>query len=292
VLPKKIWLTAAVVGVLACVALLPRKPSSYEGFWQAHDRERAWKNTFGKMSDVLSGRIRDEYEPPSDGIYLYLNEVLVVRQFQALMPPLGVTASKEMSATGRDIKFESGASKIGSVSASASALQEAELTKEAPPISPPFAAQQLIGRIKKLDDTVKLGPATGLFSSDVGRLTNELSRLGVQLTQEQLQKLEQADRENYRKEVLKADRAKAIMYWGPISVAQTDKGIVLTFDCKGPVTVMATGLLKSEGLGDHLSLAIQTPDVRLGAVTLYGVIETREQDGDTAKIVLTPYAIW
>ena len=168
------------------------------------------------------------------------------------------------------------------------------MTKEAPQVSAPFAAQQLIARLGKSEDVVKIGPATGLLTAQANHLTNQLEKLGVQLTMGQLQKLEAGERENYKKEILKADRAKVLLYWGSVEVARLPDRIVLKFEADGPVKIVGTGMLKNDGLGDHLSLGLRSTkqSVHLSIVSIYGVIENREQDAETVRIVITPYAIW
>ena len=292
-LPRWSWLIAVIVCVTVCLSLWPRTPQTYDLFWQSLEMERWSREVAARLKGAISQPQRGPYEPPENGIYLYLNEGLVTRQFKALMPPLGLTSAKEMSASAKDIAFQAGESKIGSLSAKTSTSRETELTKEAPPVSAPYAAQQLIGRLAKSDDTVVIGLLTGVSANTLS-LTNQLKTFGVELTVDQLKQLEKADREHYNKEVLKADRAKVLFYSGAVDLARTQEGLVISFESQGPTRLVARGLLKREGLGDHLSLAIQSSaqPVHLVLVSLYGVIETREESADALQLVITPYAIW
>lgn len=294
ILPKRIWLGSVALCALVCLSLLPRTPMKYDSFWLAMENERFTKDLLSRMKAQSLGLPRSEFAPPEDGIYLYLNEDLIVRQFRALMPPFGVTAEKEKTSLNRDVKLQAGGGKVGAISAGTSSSKETEVTKESSPVSAPFAAQQLISRLSGSDDTVKIGPTTGLLSDAVTGLTNKLKKLGVELTSEQLRTLENNDRENYKKEILKVDRMKVLMYSGSVYISRGPKGVLLKFEAEGPVKLVGTGLLKQEGLGDHLGLALQgdNPSVNLISVSMYGVVETRSESSNTVQVVITPYAAW
>jgi hypothetical protein len=284
---------AVLICAATCFALLPRKPQGYDSLWNALEFERQAQNLIAIWTSASAKENTSEYDPPRDGVYLYLNDKLVVRQFEALMPSLRVTGSKERSSIGGDVSVRTGA-KAGGLEVRSSSSRETEILKEAPRISAPYAAQQLIPRLKESDDTVKVGAVTSQSSAQAVRLIDQLKRGGVHLTDEQIAKLEAADRERYLREVLKADRVKVLMYWGPIELRKAGEDVVVGFTENGPIRVSGQGRLNADGLGDHLNLGlrINAPIVRLGAAALYGLIETRSLASNSVDLVFTPYAIW
>jgi len=293
-LPKKVWLNSAIACVVVCLALIPRHPQNFDSFWEAIEFERSTKKLISNFGKAFSEPRRGEFEPPTDGVYLYLNEDLLLRQFRALMLPLSVTTATEKSSSGKDIKLEAGPAKTLAVTAGASRGKETELTKQAPVVSAPYAAQQLIDRLAKSEETIKISPGTGLFFGKKARLSNELAELGVKLLPDQVDALTNGERESYRKEVLKAERSKVLLYWGAVAIEREDTNTFVSFKTEGPIAVSGRGLLRNDGLGDHLSLAAHSTkeNIRLSAVWLYGVIETRKGGPSSVQLIFTPYAIW
>lgn len=291
ILPRWAFFATLAGCFVAMLLLLPREPQNYDEFWLGREFLRGTFKALDEASRNFAGEergVQAEFEPPSSGVFLYLNDDLILRQYQALMAPLILKEKREKSSKERGIRAEAGA-----VSASGSSAKETETIKEAPPVSAPFAAQRLITQFGKSVDAVKINAFTAATSRKATSLTNDLMTFGVELTVDQLRQLDEGERKHYMKQMLKVDRARIIFFRGSVVISRGKAETSFTIRAFGPMEFFGTGVLKPSAFGDHLSLGVQStkPEITMGT-SLYGVIETSTTTSNLVEATITPYAMW
>ncbi len=289
---RKLFSYSLLLLLLTVGGVYFRHPTKKSDFWDDQELSRLnekLKDSFRWLADRLP---RDPCAAPESGVYLYLNDKAIMRQYDALSPLFSVRSTKDTYATNTATSIGAKAG-VADLSASSDNSHAKEVLSESRPVSAPFAASQLINNSIKSTNTIRLDP--NVFSPQTRFIVELLNSHGVTLSKEQNQKLEESDRKRTERELLKTEHDKVFLYDGPVKIVRTEKDVTLEFDIAGLVLLKCKGILKLEYLNDHLGLAVEyaKPESSLSSVRLYGVIDSRTNTAN-ARIdtAFTPYAIW
>ncbi|HEV7925055.1 MAG TPA: hypothetical protein VGR14_06860 [Verrucomicrobiae bacterium] len=264
-----------------------RHPVEMSAFWSAKDQQRLWAHVQDQLKILAEGKLPDQFAPPESGVYLYLNDDCILRQYEALSPPLTVREIKDKTSHSKDLEIDAkvATGRMG-------VAGETEVISAAPQVSAPYAAGQLINAMHKSENVVRLNTA-GLSQSNY--IVTIASQNGVTLTEDQRQKLSEADHQRYEKDILKGDKPSLFFYEGPVKIVRGTNTTELVFDIAGVMPLHCKGLLKSEFLHQHLALAVAYahPESEIASIKVYGFIEERRHaQPDRLEVDITPYAIW
>jgi hypothetical protein len=248
----------------------------------------------GDLTKAFTGlKTESEFAPPNSGVYIYLDEKLLVRQFQALQQTLEIKSTSE-SVLGETNVSASVSLPVnsGGIGLSEKTAAEKSVVKSAPEISASFAATELIKRFDGLTNTLKWGVinAFGTGSSDI--FVAVLEKRGLKFTGEQLEQLHIADKKNYENDLKAVTSRQIVFYDGVATIKKDGAKFWLEINRDGPVKMTARGILHKESMQDSMIIARET-EGQLGLIKMMLFLDTveRNQAGDFT-FRFTPYVIW
>ena len=239
------------------------------------------------------------FKPPSIGVYLYVDDNLVLRQHSALSTPLEIsevtekTSAETNASASLSLPLSAGSATLGKNSGS-----ERTVTKTSPTISPSMAAQLLISRFDADTNTFKLSDLFPDLGYRSGLLISQLKELGVELNSDQLATLRSVDQTSFKKNLGKVQIPGVVLCRGDALVHQTNE----TFQVKmkfasGPLEVAVFAPLESGNFTDQMRFLLKTrkpgSESTLQDIRIYGVV-ARRTDIDASHVTLEviPYSIW
>lgn len=288
--------TAVVAGLSCLVALLAA--SFQQGSYSAY---AAFDEALNKMisrwsaSDYL--KAENYFSPPEAGVYLYLNENLVVRQFLALQDDLRVASTSESLNSHTNVSLSLKLPLDGaSAELNSERGGEKTINREAPDVSPSFCAQQIISRLKQSTNVFQISPISGLGSETSQWLTRSLEKRGVQLTEAQIETLRDRDRADLLRQLNDIRRTRVVLYSGPASVIYTNSTYSFRITRKTELLQLnMEGFLDGDFTKDSfvLFLAKSNGKAAWDEIKMLLIVEqmTTTPPSDVSLKVI-PYAIW
>lgn len=246
---RKLFSYSVLLFLLTVGGVYFRHPTKKSDFWNAQELSRLserLQDSFRWLTDRLP---RDPCAPPESGVFLYLNDKVIMRQYDALSPPLAVRSTKDTFATNTAASIGAKAG-VADLSVSSDKSHAKEVVSESRPVSAPFAASQLINNSIKSTNTIRLNPT--VFSAHTQFVVALLSSYDVTLTKEQNQKLEESERKRYERELLKTEHDKVFLYDGPVKIVRTEKDVTVEFDVAGLVLLKCKGIVKLDYLNGQV----------------------------------------
>jgi hypothetical protein len=235
------------------------------------------------------------YSPPETGVYLYLDEKLIIKQFQALQSDMEPKERTESIGKEQDTSVSASLPINGvKLEAGTKLSTEQSMTLNTPDITPGFAAGRIIKRFIADTNTITWALFHPIVvSSDF--VTTMVSNAGVQLSSDQKAQLKRHDRVQYESNIAKIVPHKIILYNGTIRLLKSSGRLVVEFSDSGPVTVVAKGYVNKEFLADSMLFSFEgNQESRdLAGVSVLAIVEDTHRDGDgNLQISITPECIW
>lgn len=246
--------------------------------------------------DALERRERDPFVPPSSGVYLYVNEKLVLEQFEALRSGLEIKSVVESLASEKNASASiSLPLHAGSVEASAKSAAEKTVTKTAPETSPAIALQGLSDRFRASTNVFKLTPLS-YFAQTTEYFLGQLQERGVELTQDQLAKLKEADKLAFDKIVQTIEPRQVFLCQGTILVRASGDSMTfeVTYD-QAATKIHVTGTLQKRWMRDQMLFTAGEGkgDTKFTLASMLTLVQKVERDASNNLVLtLIPYAMW
>lgn len=237
-------------------------------------------------------KAESEFVPPNSGVYIYLDDRLIIRQFQALQETLPVKSTTESASGETNISGTiSLPANIGSVGLAKKTANEKSVTKSVPEMSGAFAATQLIKQFDGQTNTLKWGILSSFGSGSSDWMVAALENRGLKFTDEQRDTLRKADRVSFEKDLTAIHPRQIILYDGEAAIKKEGDEIWIEIKHDGPIRVSAKGILHRESMQDAMVIASETGN--LGAIKMMLFLDTAERNtaGDFV-FRFTPYAVW
>jgi hypothetical protein len=232
--------------------------------------------------------------PPRTGLYEYLNDGLITKQYQALQ---GEMEPKQRTETLGKEKSGSLSISLGAADISASDKNTKGLstTFAAPDVSAPLLATRLITKFATDTNVLRWMSLLSPFNQSSDFILRMLDGTGIKLSADQLEKLAAHDRAQLDSEVAKLQPPKVLIFHGPFMVRRTNDTFMLEATLEGRNRAVMSGRLRKEYLAESLLFSVEakTPDQTLVGLEVLAIMEsiTKETNGDY-HISITPECIW
>ncbi len=286
-----------VVGVLAVILLIAlvsayRQPGSYSHQKARTRYDRLLDEMISKLGKPESYR---EFDSPSSGVYLYVNDKLILQQYESLRGDLEIksvtesTATEKAASTSISLPLE-----VGSVDLSGKNTTEKTITRNAPEISSTFALQNLIRQFNKNTNTTKIR-ALSSFGESSDWIVNILKAKSVELSKDQVDQLKKSDRLSFQEATKDIHPREVLLIKGLASVKKVGEAFGLQIVHKGTASILVRGQLQKQFMRDHMlfSLDFEKDEAEFFDATMLSIVQQIERDAsDNLILTVIPYAIW
>jgi len=260
---------------------------------------RPWDRLMRNMEEELkeferSGRF-DEFRPPENGVFLYVNEKLVLEQYEGLRGSLETTSVTESAGVengiGASASIPLGA---GSIDLSQKSSKEQTVTKTAPSVSATLTLRSLVMRFSADTNTFKLGYRSSLGLGESKWLEDALRREGVILTREQSETLIRSDKAKFQKRTQLLRERTVMLYHGDASLIKDSSDFSIQASYQGICEISLNGVINDKFVRDHLRLLLDSgTKTDVGPVYMLAIVQRIKRDnGGSVSLEVVPYAIW